>query len=309
MIARMIRECRCRRMCPGTHPQDLAMTASRHTSPPASRRPLALALAGLLVAPMANASMTVDIQTSNPAPVVGGTAFGYTVVMTNPDGVAATNVVMTDPMPPGINVVNMSIAGPQAGSFSCTAPPLGTNGTVACRATSLAAGGTATVSITAQTDADMAGGNRTNTARIVAGGSEALDSVMINLQNNANLSLSLYAPDTARAGDPVTLLASVNNSGHSSAINALLNVPIPAGTTFVGLDGTSAFSDTCSYDPQATKVVCDANHLPTGFNLVNVQLQVNTDTPPGAVPFSATLGAGVGSVTNSPTGDTTTIVP
>ncbi|MBL0028730.1 MAG: hypothetical protein IPO95_06565 [Rhodanobacteraceae bacterium] len=160
-----------------------------------------LTAASLLIGPVvAQAAVTVALAASNLTPVAGGGAFGYTVTLANPDPGAATNVVMTLPLPPGIWFENLTVSGAQAGAFSCVGPGVDDNGSVVCRSASFVAGGAVTIDVVVSTDPDLSGGVRTATARVVAGGSQNTASRQVTVQNSAALSLFVAATDSAAPG-------------------------------------------------------------------------------------------------------------
>ena len=260
-----------------------------------------LALASLLIGPMvAQAAVTVALSASNLTPVAGSGAFGYTVNLANPDAGAATNVVMTLPLPPGIWFQNLTVSGAQAGAFSCVGPGVDENGSVVCRSASFVAGGAVTVDVVVTIDPDLAGGIRTATARVVAGGNQNSANRQITVQNNAGLSLAVAATDSAASGARAALLVSVLSTGSSSAINGVFSMVLPAEVQFASLYGTRSFADVCSYNPDNREVRCDMTRIPSGLHSLTVNLDVPPNQPNGSAQFSATLSAGVGPVSGSP---------
>ena len=110
------------------------------------------------------ASATVDVQplvdleltkvASNPAPPVGGQV-SYTLSLVNSGPSPATGVTITDPLPSGLRFVSAT-----SGQGSCGA----SGQTVVCHLGTLAAGGAALVSITADVAPSTAGTTVQNTA-------------------------------------------------------------------------------------------------------------------------------------------------
>lgn len=263
----------------------------------------------MLVASAAPAAVTVAVQTSNTTPVAGGAFFSLTLTVNNPDAQVATNVVLTNPLPTNIVFGSVSVGGAQGGSFSCVGPAFEANGTVVCRAPSLAAGATAVISLVVAAEEGTASGNRTNTARIVSGGTQSSGSAALSLQNDAALSLTHVGPANARAGERVAFLTSVNNGSNSSALTVVVNIGLPQGTRFVGVFGTRDFADACAYTPASAIVSCVVSRLTPGVTRINVLADVDTAIAPGLISSMATLTAGVGSVSGSPANAQITIVP
>lgn len=260
-----------------------------------------LAAASLSIGSVAaQAAVTVALAASNLTPVAGGAAFGYTVNLANPDPGAATNVVMTLPLPPGIWFENLTVSGAQAGAFSCVGPAVDGNGSVVCRSASFVAGGAVTVDVVVSADPDLSGGVRTATARVVAGGSQNVANRQVTVQNNAGLSLIVAATDSAAPGTRAAMLVSINSNGSSSAVNATMSMVLPAEVQFANLYGTGPFADACSYNPDSREVRCSMGRVPTGIHSLSLNLDVLPNQPNGSAQFSATLSAAVGSVIGSP---------
>lgn len=269
-----------------------------------------LTAACMLIGPvLAHAAVTVALAASNLTPVAGGGAFAYTVNLANPDAGAATNVVMTLPLPPGIWFANLSVSGAQAGAFSCVGPGVGENGSVVCRSASFVAGGAAAVDVVVTVDPDLAGGVRAATARVVAGGNQNVANRQVTVQNTAGLSLFVAAADSATSGARAAMLVSINNGASSSAINGVLSMVLPAEVQFAGFFGTRALADACGYNPDSREVRCSMSHVPSGFHSLTVNLDVLPNQPAGNAQFSATLSAGVGSVSGSPAVAAIAIIP
>ncbi|WP_188711475.1 DUF11 domain-containing protein, partial [Alteromonas lipolytica] len=179
-------------------------------------------------------SATVDAQAidlalskavDNAAPNLGdNVSFTLTVSNTGPD--AATNVVVTDPLPAGFTFVSTD------GSYNATTG-LWTVG-------SLASGATATLTIVATTTDSSA---VTNTASVTADqteldSSDNADSATVDAQA-IDLAISKAVDNAApNLGDNVSFTLTVSNSGPDAATNVVVTDPLPAGFTFVSSDGS-----------------------------------------------------------------------
>lgn len=256
----------------------------------------------------AAAAVTAGIVTSNATQVAGVAAFSWTITLTNAASIA-TDVRMTLPMPNGALFSNHSLAGTAAGSYACIAPEVGTAGTFTCEAASVPASGVATITVVAIYRVDMSGGVRTTTVRVVSGGTESVASVQHTVQNTAALFLSLSATPAVAAGGLVSLRARIQSNGGSSGINGTLTIPLPAGLAFVGVYGSRDLDGTCSYDPVAHAVQCLATYLTSGAALhdATVVTRSSYDLAPGPLTTTATLVAGVGTVSGSPASASTTV--
>lgn len=267
---------------------------------------IALLLALLLAAP-AFAAVGISIVTNNPAPVAGGAAFSYTVTLTNQDaGAAASNVLMTFPLPLSVRFQSLAIAGTHAGAFNCVGPAVGANGTVSCSAVSLPASGSMALTVVADIDPNTAPGVRTNAVRVVSGGTQNTASVQQNISNAAALALSLAATSSVATGGTVVYrIAVTHTSSSSSARGVIVTDKLPTGTSFVALQGAGAFYGNCDFNPTNDMATCVASELPVGTHEINLIVRVTAG--PGTLGNSATLTATNGTVSGSPASALTTI--
>jgi uncharacterized repeat protein (TIGR01451 family) len=259
-----------------------------------ARRLVAAIALTLLGASVAHAQ-TVDVTTSNAAPVAGGAAFSYTIVAT----AGADSLIVTDPLPPGALFQNVAVVGTP---LACSGPAPGTPGTVICTNPAYA-GGVSTITIVAQYGAGLASGVRTNTAYLVAGAASHTDSVQQNLVNNANLVMTKTASGAVEAGDVIVYNLEVINNGSSSAINVIVTDELPAEVSFVSVFGRGAFHGTCAVRPATNAVVCDADRVPSGSHEITLVVQTQPKSekpkPDYTVANAATIEAGVGTIAQS----------
>jgi len=254
--------------------------------------------------------LAITKVTSNATPVAGGAAFAYTLTVTNHAG-AASNVVVSDPLPAGIFLANNNIsvvASPTGSSaFSCTGPAVGQNGTVNCTSGYMAVGATATFTIVAQASRDLAGGVRTNTATVTSSTVEPnpnlanpnTASAQVTLQNDASISIAKTATAAVCPGDNVTYNIAVTNAGNSSAVNVLVTDVLPPNTSFVSVIGSNAFSDNCNFNPGTNTLTCTAGFLQTGTSNITLVVKTAANTPLAVLTNNATLAAAVGTITGT----------
>ncbi|MCG3163125.1 MAG: hypothetical protein JMDDDDMK_04503 [Acidobacteria bacterium] len=264
-----------------------------------------------------SSDLSIDKTTSNANPIAGGGVFAYDLVVTmNGDSSDAKDVVITDALPQNVNFVSATqTAG--VGAFSCTGPPVGTNGVVTCTTGNfprqVPGPTTATIRIVAQVDADTVAGALINTATVTSATSDPntgnnSDSVGQNIVNNAGLSITKTGPATpVCAGNNITYNIAVIKTGNSSAINVTVTDVMPANTSFVSVVGSQDFAGKCSFNPATQKVTCSAPFLRTTSNIL-LTIKTSPNTPPGNLTNSATLVAGTGAITGTnPATATTTI--
>ena len=264
------------------------------------------------------ADLGITKVTSNPTPTAGGAAFSYTLTVSNantPLGSSdARNVIVTDPLPPGVIFQNVSVVNnPSVPGFglTCSGPPVGTNGTVTCTGTlpgfnqNLGTTSVSTITIVAQIVANVASGVRTNTASVASDTQEFTPnvapntaSVQQNIQVDAPLSITKAGPATVCAGDTFTYHITVNNGGSSTALNATITDPLPANTTFLNLSGTGAFATGCSPNGGTPgTVTCAAVDVPTGLSTLDITVRLAPNAPSGPLGNTATITtAGTGTI-------------
>ena len=185
---------------------------------------------------------TVDIgltkMVDNMAPNIGDQVT-FTIVASNTGPSTATNIVITDPLPAGLNLVSAS---PSLGNFN---PATGV-----WTIDSLNAVGSANLSIVATVNSNAA---QINTATLTS-----VDQTDTNASNNqatatltartANLSLTKTVNNSiANVGDDVTFTVTVNNAGPNDATGVQVTDQLPAGlslTSFTTSPGTTFNSAT-----------------------------------------------------------------
>ncbi len=252
--------------------------------------------------------------TSGPTPTAGGGTFSYVLVVTNNGPSDANNIVVTDPLPPGIIFQNVVVFNnPSVPGFGliCTGPPNATNGTVTCTGSlpgpTTVATSTSTIAIVAQVAANQTTPplTRANTATVASSTQEASPnvapntaSVQQNIVVDAPLSITKAGPATVCAGDTFTYHITVNNGGLSTAINATISDPLPANTTFLSLSGTGGFTTGCSQNGGTPgTVTCAAVNIPSGQSTLDITVKLAPSAPTGSLANTATITtAGTGTI-------------
>ena len=267
--------------------------------------------------------------TSNPTPVAGGAAFSYTLTVSNNGPSDAQNIIVTDPLPPGVVLANSNIAvvnNPSTPGYGliCTGPANGQNGTITCTGNlpgpdpNTMTVSTSTITIVAQIVPNVASGVRTNTATVASSTQEAtpnvapnVASVQQNIQVNAPLSITKSGPATLCPGQIYTYHITVNNGGSSTALNATISDPLPANTTFLNQTGTGPFQHGCSHNGGTPgTVTCPAVDIPTGQSTLDITVQLSPNAPNGNLANTATINtAGTGTIAVGTSTSTATVQP
>ncbi|MFO1323417.1 MAG: hypothetical protein U1F15_05065 [Burkholderiales bacterium] len=260
----------------------------------AAARVFRIVAAGLVCAALsagAHATVTLTKVTSNATPTAGGAAFSYTITVTNDAG-AVPDVVVTDPLPPGVIFQNAAVVG---AGMTCVGPPVGTNGAVTCASSLLPAVSSYTITIVAQIVPNVAGGVRTNTAYLRYPGASLSASVQQVIQVDAPLSIAKSAPANGVAGDTIVYNLLVLNGGSSSALNVTVTDVLPPKMSFQSVFATRGFRDGCHFDPVLNALLCSASVLDTGSHDITLVLKASPSLT-GVVTNTATLATGTGTI-------------
>lgn len=168
-----------------------------------------------------------------PSTVWAGNEVTYTIVVGSTGPSDATNVVVSDPLATGLTFV--SIDGPSGWTCSDTAAQ--------CSRPRLAAGATATFTVTARVGSGVAdGASIPNRATVTGdGGLSKTADATVGVVARADLTLAKSHPNDDRpvlAGESVTFTLKVRNAGPSDAQPDVKVVDtLPAGMTFAGSSG------------------------------------------------------------------------
>lgn len=234
---------------------------------------------------------TADLEVEKadtPDPILPGGTVVYTMVVRNLGPSAAANVVLRDPIPTGTSFVSLSAPG-----LSCTPPPVGSSGDLTCTAASLAAGASATLTLTLQASPTLLSGAVVTNA--VAVGADTLDlrpennrdtePTIVASPTSADVGLSKSdAADPVALGSDVTYTLTVTNHGPAAASSVVATDTLPAGVTLVS--ATPSQGAACT---GTTTVSCDLGGLATGASATITV--VVTPAGPGVIINTASVTA------------------
>jgi uncharacterized repeat protein (TIGR01451 family) len=178
----------------------------------------------------------VEGQDGNPVPVAvtAGQTITYTLIVTNAGPSDASGVVISDPLPAVFTQVTLGAVTPS--SLGCNLAPPGAQFVLTCNAATMAAGSTATVTLTAVVPGDLPDGTIiANTASVTAGTPQVpdtlpnTDTASVKVGAVADLSVTKgVSPAETVSGGTVTYTLAVSNAGPSGADNATLSDTFPA---------------------------------------------------------------------------------
>ena len=242
-----------------------------------------------------------------------GSAFTYTITVTNSGPNIAAAVTLTDVLPAQLQFLSRNIIQP-SGDLSCTTPGYQENGTITCSAYRLPPGTTATLQLGVRVAPGAALGPMTNTASIVSPNMDpstadhSATSAAVEILPGADLSLHKGATAlVARENTLFTYTLSIQNSGPSDATDVVVTDVLPEGLLFDAVTPTGSF--TCTTPAVGTNgtVRCTAPLLRA--NVVGGPL-IRVRVAPGVKSGSVVNRATVTSTTLDPDyGDTTGVSP
>lgn len=208
------------------------------------------------------------VTKTGPASVTAGNSITYTVTATNNGPSNATNVTLSDTLPPNTTFVsNTQNGGP---GFSCTNPPSGGTGTINCTIATLAPGATATFTFVFNVS-PAATGSIGNTANLSSSTPDSTPgnntaTANTNVTQSADVGVTKTGPPATAAGTTITYTVTATNSGPSNAATVTLTDVLPANTTFASNTQNSGPTFNCTNPPAGTAgtITCTIASFPAG---------------------------------------------
>jgi uncharacterized repeat protein (TIGR01451 family) len=234
------------------------------------------------------ASADLSIVKTGPATVVAGGAVSYSLAVANAGPSSATELTVTDVLPSGVTFVSASGSG-----WTCTHVA---STTVTCTLPALAAKASGAV-ITVVVTAPAGAASITNNVSVASAtadpdSADNSDSVTTDVTASANLAITKTGPVSVAAGGSIAYSLTVSNAGPSAADALLVTDTLPAGVTFVLVDGAGW---TCTHIG-STSVSCSLPSLAAGATAPVITVVVTA--PAAAASLSNT--AAVTSATADP---------
>ncbi|PPK63070.1 DUF11 domain-containing protein [Actinokineospora auranticolor] len=229
-------------------------------------------------------------KTAVPAPVVAGAPLAYSLTVTNRGPSDAGAVVVSDPLPAGLTVT-----GVQSTSGTCTT----VGRTVSCALGTVANGGTASVTITADTPGTVPAAGFSNTATVTSastdpnpGDNTATHLANVTAQADVTVTETTTTPNI-QAGQSGRYVVTVANSGPSVAQAVTLNQTIPAG---FGIGTIATSTGTCQI--VSGQVRCAIGDLASE---ARATVTIDVNVPSGQALGSVSATGTVASTTPDPT--------
>jgi uncharacterized repeat protein (TIGR01451 family) len=252
-------------------------------------------------------------KTTNASKAAAGSAFTYTITVTNsgPDTASAT---MTDVLPPQLQFLSRLVTSPSGVDFSCTTPAVHANGTITCNASRMAPGTTATLMLHLRVAPDAAFGMVTNTATITSpvtdpdSADRTASAPAVEIVPGADLSIHKTTNATsARANSTFSYTISIQNSGPNAAADVVITDVLPANLLFESVTPSGSFTCTTPAPGTNGTVTCTAVSFPASrVGGLNVRVRVAAGVTAGVVTNTATVTS---STLDPDSNDTTAAAP
>jgi uncharacterized repeat protein (TIGR01451 family) len=255
-------------------------------------------------------SVDLSVTKAGPAAVVAGNPLTYTITVANAGPDVATNVNLTDTMPSGTTFNSMiQNTGPTA---SCSLPPVGGNGTIACSFALFASGASAQFTLT------LTPGNVTSVSNTANVSSDSFDTNAANNSStasttvtpSADLALTKTAPGVVTVGTNLSYSLTATNNGPSDATAVSLTDVTPANTTFVSFTAPAGWTVTApAVGGSGTVMATTPTLIAASSAMFTLVVQVSSGAPVGStITNTATISSGTpdpNAANNSATATTT----
>ncbi|HEX8139107.1 MAG TPA: DUF4214 domain-containing protein [Pyrinomonadaceae bacterium] len=224
-------------------------------------------------------------KTASAEQISPGANLTYTIEVRNAGREAAADGELTDTLPG--NSTFVSLSGP--GTWSCTTPAVGDEGTVSCKRASVPSGSVETFTLVVNIPSGSAAGTTyTNTATVTTSSTD------INTENDsstvstdvasADISVSKAGtPDPVITGNNLTYTITVNNAGPSPSSSVLMTDTLPAGTAFVSLSAPGGWNCSTPAVGSGGSVSCSTPIIDPGSSVFTLVAQVSSSVPGGTV--------------------------
>jgi uncharacterized repeat protein (TIGR01451 family) len=202
-------------------------------------------------------------KTAAPDPVVAGQNLTYVITVDNVGPAAATNVVVSDTLGSLVNTGGFQSAVASQGSCTPNAVTNGTSQNLSCNLGTLNSGAQATVTVVVRPSIAVSG-PRTNTATVrstdVGDPNQANNSGSVTSQVTAIVDVTAAktaTPSTVAAGAPITFVATIGNTGPSTAQTVQMVDTLPSNAAL----GQHQFRHAADGElPHAPSGQCNGQH-------------------------------------------------
>ncbi|MEA2464917.1 MAG: trimeric autotransporter adhesin, partial [Acidobacteriota bacterium] len=242
----------------------------------------------------ADVSITKSVDRTS---VSAGSAFTYTITVTNAGPDSASDVTMTDVLPWPLQFVSQFVTTTMGTDFFCTTPEVNTNGTVTCSAFRMAPGATATLMLHVRAAPEAGFETVRNFAHVTTasadpdGEDHTATAPDVQVVPGADLSISKQTTTTdARPNSVFTYTLAIQNKGPNAAANVVLTDVLPADLLFEFIGAPTSF--TCTTPAAGTNgtVTCTVTSFPAStVAAITLRVRVAPGARSGAVTNVATI--------------------
>ena len=287
----------------GTVITDTANVSSSVSDPNSANN---TASASTIVGTAAGAQLVVT-NVASPNGVAAGSNITYTQVVTNVGSATATSATFTETDIPTADLTFVSITPTSAPGWTCTSPP------VSCTNPGVAAGATATFTAVYTVKAGTVVGTvitdtaTVNAANQTSGASSAIATDTVTATTSqADLGLTTAAtPLSVFAGNDITYVQTITNSGPSAATSVSFLEAVPTNTTFASVSAPAGWACTTPAVGATGNITCTDTSL-AATTSASIIVVVNVPSNVTAATIAATSSV---SATNALTITTNTSTP
>jgi len=237
-------------------------------------------------------NLSADLSVTNsdsPDPIQPGRDITYTQLVTNNGPSTATNVTVSQVVPPNTTFRSLSVPP----GWSCTTPPIGGTGSITCSVPSFGLGDVANFGLVVNVNSTAPAGSVIRDTVSVSSttfdpnpsnNSSSADTQVV-APSEADLFVSTSdSPDPVQAGAVLSYAQRVGNNGPSAATNFVFTQQVPLNTTFLSLSVPAGLACTTPAVGATGTITCTAANVASGFarDLV-LRVTVNPGTPSGTV--------------------------
>lgn len=243
------------------------------------------ALSGSALSKFNLVSSDLSVAVTDNAPVAVNGNLTYTVKVTNLGSNPASNIVLTDTLPPEATFVSATST-----LGSCAAP---VSGVLTCSLGNLATNGIISVTVIVKAPATVGAGTLVNKAVVSSSqydpdnsnNAKQTSSVLQQTVPTANLTLTAQASATTlNVGTAFNYTVSVNNAGPDAASQVIITSVLPTQVTV----DAAKFPSTCTYTASTRSLACTLSSIALGQS-GSVTIPVTAPATAGTIVFNTSV--------------------
>jgi uncharacterized repeat protein (TIGR01451 family) len=222
-------------------------------------------------------STILGLSKSGPAGEIAGTAFAYSIGVTNGGPSYAGDLTFTDTIAAPLRFVSLTAPG-----WSCTTPAPG-GGAISCTRAELDIS-TSTITLQVDTASSETAASASNTVDLNSPTDPGLNrtaTATTALSVSANLSIVKSAsPSAPNAGQTIVYMIDVTNGGPSDALNVTVTDPLPAAVQYQSISAPGWSCTTPDAGASGT-VSCTRASLAPSVSTIAITVLLPASTPAG----------------------------